>query len=186
MIDTDARSPEPAVPQGPPARRGARPLVVLGVVVFLAMIAFWAWIFSGAPKATNRDRLEDRAWAEDAEETCAATRGRIDERTHEAGPRTPDERAADVHAATDDLEAMLDDLRSPLPDGDGDVDVVEPWLADWEQLLEDRRTYAEALRTDEDARFLTTEKFGDPLDRVVQTFAEVNDMPSCAPAADVG
>jgi len=35
-------------------------------------------------------------------------------------------------------------------------------------------------------RAYTVEKFGDPLDRVVQTFAEVNDMPSCAPAGDVG
>lgn len=183
MTESD---PRPAGEPPPPARRGATPLVVLGVVVFLAMVVFWAWIFSGAPRATNPDRVEDRAWAEDAEATCAATMERIDQRTQEAGDRTPDQRADDVNAATDDLEAMLADLRSPPPDGDGDAEVVDPWLADWEQLLADRRTYADALRTDEDARFLTTEKFGDPLDRVVQTFAEVNDMPSCAPSGDVG
>jgi hypothetical protein len=160
--------------------------VVAGVAVMLAIVLMWVWIFSGAPRRLNPDRVADRGWAERAEETCAATSERIEERSAAAGRQDTEARADAIDASTDDLEAMLADLRDPLPGSADDRAVVEPWLADYEQLLDDRRDYADAVRDDPDARFLTTEKFNDPLDRVVQTFAEVNDIPSCVPAGDVG
>lgn len=172
--------------EGRPAGRRATLWTALGVTVVLAVIVMWIWIFSGAARKTNPDYLDDRAWTEDAEETCAATIERIDERSASAGSQDTAERADAIDASTDDLEAMLAELRDPLPESSGDQAVVEPWLEDYDQLLQDRRDYADAVREDPDARFLTTEKFNDPLDRVVQTFAEVNDMPSCVPAGDVG
>ncbi len=168
-----------------PGRRGTI-WTAAGVAVVLAVALMWIWIFSGAARKENPDYLEDRAWAADAEETCAATAERIEERSASAGRQDAEARADAIDASTDDLEAMLADLRDPLPGSDADRSVVEPWLDDYARLLEDRRTYADAVRDDPDARFLTTEKFNDPLDRVVQTFAEVNDMPSCVPAGDVG
>lgn len=178
----------PPLPEGAPQPPGRRVTVwtALGVAVVLAILVFWIWIFSGAARKANPDFLDDRAWAERAEETCAATRERIDERSASAGNQSTSERADSIDESTDDLEAMLADLRDPLPSSDGDRAVVEPWLEDYEQLLGDRRTYADAVRVNPDARFLTTEKFNDPLDRVVQTFAEINEMPSCVPAGDVG
>jgi len=152
----------------------------------LAIVLMWIWIFSGAPRRTNPDFLADRQWAEDAEETCAAAKERIDARSASAGNQGTAERADSIDESTDDLEAMLADLRDPLPEAEADREVVGPWLDDYDRLIEDRRTYADAVRVDPDARFLTTEKFNDPLDRVVQTFAEINEMPSCVPAGDVG
>lgn len=161
--------------------------VWLGIAVVVATVIFWAWIFSGAPKRLNPDRIQDRTWVEDAEATCADTMEGIDDRAA-AGAHNEDldARADAIDASSDDLDAMLARLRDPLPTGADDREVAGEWLGDWDQLVEDRRTYADAVRTNPDARFLTTEKFNDPLDRVVQTFAEVNDMPSCAPAGDVG
>jgi hypothetical protein len=177
--------PRPAGAPGPGGRR-ATVWTALGVVVVLAVVLMWIWIFSGAARKANPDHIDDRAWAESAEETCAATRERIDDRSSSAGRQDPDARADAIDASTDDVETMLADLRDPLPESDADRSVVEPWLDDYAQLVEDRRTYADAVRVNPDARFLTTEKFNDPLDRVVQTFAEVNDMPSCIPPGDVG
>lgn len=177
--------PRPEGAPSPPSRR-ATAWTAAGVLAVLLVAIMWIWIFSGAARKENPDFLEDRAWAEGAEDTCAATAERIEERSEDAGRQDTAARADAIDASTDDLEAMLADLRDPLPDSAADRAVVEPWLDDYAQLLEDRRTYADAVRVNPDARFLTTEKFNDPLDRVVQTFAEVNEMFSCVPAGDVG
>lgn len=169
-----------------PERPGRSLWTYLGVGVVLAVILMWGWIFSGAPKKVNPDRLDDRVWAERAEETCRATMEEIDARSSTSSDQSRDERGDAIDTSSDDLEAMLARLADPLPDSEADRDVVGPWLDDWASLIEDRRAYADAVREDPDARFLTSEKFNDGLDDVIGTFAEVNDMPSCAPAGDVG
>lgn len=188
---TDPVAPAPPA-EDPPSWR-SRPLLALGVGAFVVMTAFWAWAFAASlsqrndpPTSRNPDYLEDRAWVRSAETTCAGVMEQIDRRTVDSPEQSPAERATTIDASTDELEAMLDALRSPMPTGDGDADVVDAWFADWDQLISDRRAYAVAVRTDPDARFLTVEKFGDPLDRVVATFAEINEMKSCGPAGDVG
>lgn len=171
-----------AVPTRPRGSRG----VYLGVAVVIAMMLMWIWIFSGAPKKVNPDRLADRAWVERAEDTCRTTMDRVDGRSEPTDSDEPDDRADAIDASSDDLEDMLALLADPLPSEESDREVVEPWLDDWATLIEDRRTYADAVREDPDARFLITEKFNDGIDDVIGTFAEVNEMPSCGPAGDVG
>lgn len=182
---------EPAVEA--PLPRRTQVLRGIGVSVILAVALFWIWEFTQSVRQSdepftgrNPDYLEDRAWAEDAEATCTATMAAIDERSREAGTQDREARADAIDESSADLREMLAVLASPLPETAADRDVVEPWLADWEDLVDDRDTYAAALRSDPDARFLTSEKFNDPLDRVIQTFAEVNEMPACGPAGDVG
>lgn len=186
MTDTATGPPGPAGPADPRPRGGTTPWRVVGVVVMLAIVVFWIWIFSGAARRQNPDRVQDRAWTEQAEATCAATMEGIDERAAPAGRQQRAARADAIDASTEDLRVMIAELRSPLPDSEADREVVEPWLTDWESLLEDRTTYAAAIRVNPDAQFLTTEKFNDPLDKVIEIFADVNDMPSCGPAGDVG
>jgi hypothetical protein len=152
----------------------------------VAVALFWFWIFSGAPRRDNPDRLEDRAWVERAEDTCARTMAGVDERSETAGREDRVARADAIDASSADLRAMVGALRDPLPDGAGDREVVERWLADWEELIANRETYADAVRDDPGARLLLTEKFDDPIDRVIEVFADVNDMPACGPAGDVG
>lgn len=177
-----------APPDGPEsdARRGWTGWTYLGVAVVLAIALMWVWIFSGGPKKANPDRLADRDWAERAEDTCRATMDRIDERAAPASSQDTAARADAIDASTEDLEVMLASLADPLPETASDREVVEPWLADWDSLLDDRRQYSAAVRVNPDARFLTSEKFRDGLDEVIGTFADVNDMPACGPAGDVG
>jgi hypothetical protein len=159
---------------------------VLAVTTGLALILFWLWIFSGAPRKQNPDYLEDRAWAERTEATCAATVARIDDLPAAPSAGSSSERAAVVDRANDELEAMLDELDVDLPSSQEDVEVVRPWLADWRTYLANRRDYADRLRTDPDAQLLVDEKFRDSIETVIGTFAEVNEMDSCVVPGDVG
>jgi hypothetical protein len=158
---------------------------VLGVAVALALAVFWIWIFSGAPRKQNPDYLEDRAWVERTEATCATTVARIDELPAASESEDHVERAAVVARANDELDRMLDRIAADPPKPAADREVVEPWLADWRTYLGDRRDYAERLREDPDARLLVDEKFGDQIETVITTFTEVNRMISCAPPGDV-
>jgi hypothetical protein len=158
---------------------------VLTVSITLAIILFWLWIFSGAPRKQNPDYLEDRGWADRTEATCAATRDRIAELPLPSESKTSAERADVVDQGTDELDAMIERIAADRPTGEGDEEVVQPWLADWRTYIANRRDYAERLRTDPDAKLLVDEKFGDSIETVIGTFAGVNGMESCEVPGDV-
>jgi hypothetical protein len=159
---------------------------VLVVVVVLGIVAFWAWIFSGAPRRQNPDYLSDRRWVAAAERTCASTRVRLADLPNAATTDDADKRARVLDRATDHLDTMVDGLADPPPGNRADADLASQWVGDWRRYLAARRDYADRLRVDPDARLLLDEKFDDPLDTVIETFAKVNDMPSCATPGDVG
>lgn len=172
----------------PGARRRVNLWRGAGVATMLLIALFWFWIFSGAPRRQNPDFLDDRAWVERAEDTCTATMEGIDARGEgsEGSERTREQRADEIDASSADLRAMLAALADPPPTATSDREVVEQWVADWNTHLSDRDRYADAIRTDPGARFITTEKFGDQIETVIETFADVNEMPACGPAGDVG
>jgi hypothetical protein len=158
---------------------------ILAIAVSLALILFWIWIFSGGPRKTNPDYLKDRGWTDRTEATCARTVKRIDALPPAPDSTTSAARADVVSRANDELDEMLDAIEADEPTGEGDLDVVRPWLADWRTYLGDRRDYAERLRTDPHARLFVDEKFNDSIETVIETFAEVNEMPSCVVPGDV-
>jgi hypothetical protein len=158
---------------------------VLAIAVTVALVLFWIWVFSGAPRKKNPDYLEDRAWTARTEATCARTVERIDALPDAPTAESSPERAAVISQANDELEAMLDAIEADEPSGEGDLDVVRPWLADWRTYLEDRRDYASRLRTDPKAKLYVDEKFNDSIETVIDTFAEVNEMDSCVVPGDV-
>jgi hypothetical protein len=50
-----------------------------------------------------------------------------------------------------------------------------------------RRDYADRLRVDPEARLLLDQSLGgDSVDKPIEIFADVNDMPTCATPGDVG
>lgn len=171
--------------QEPTAKSGWAPGRILAVVVVLALVLFWIWIFSGGPARENRDFLGDRRWVARAEATCSATAADIERLPPASGAADATSRADVVDEASDRLELMIDRLARPAPDIATDVKLVDAWLTDWRAYVVNRREYAASLRRDASARLLVNEKFGDPLDTVITTFAEVNDMASCAPPGDV-
>lgn len=161
---------------------------ILAVTVALGLILFWLWIFAGGPRKQNPDYLSDRTWTERAEATCGAARSDIDALPGAETTARADDRADVVDQATDRLEAMVDELDATRPSGDGDVEVMAAWIADYRAYVANRRDYAARLRTDPTAKLLVDEKEGyrDGLDKVIETFADVNEIPSCAVPGDVG
>ena len=89
--------------------------------------------------------------------------------------------------ATAELDRMLRELDAlGLPATDKGAEIVPRWLTDYELYLQDRRDWAAVLRTGDDPPFLVSGTAdGVRVTDLLTTFAEVNEMPSCAPSGDV-
>ena len=134
------------------------------------------------------DRLDDPAFAEAAEERCAAALEQVDRRRSPA-PRTPRPSGRPCWTEADGTyAAMLDDLdglQALAPAGDQRRRATE-WLSDWRTYLGDREAYADALRTDPGARLLVSEKPGEgqQITGWIDEFAKANRMESCVTPTD--
>ncbi|MCB1038121.1 MAG: hypothetical protein R2701_05735 [Acidimicrobiales bacterium] len=160
---------------------------VAAVVTLLAMIAFWAWVFSGAPKRSNPDYLHDREYASALEDRCQQLRDDLD--TLPAAPELPDrdERADVLVQANAMVGDFIDDVAAAAPTEGSAGTAMEGWLADWRTYLADREAYVEQLRTTTDDRFYVTKSpLGRQVDETIEVFAEINGIPTCATPGDVG
>jgi hypothetical protein len=103
-------------------------LLVVGAVLLLAL---------GRGAAADVDRIDDRTYAEAADERCARTGRAI------AADRDTEDRTAA-------WEAMVDDLRE-LPVAEADAPAVDRWLRAWDEWTELGHDYAAAKAVDDDA-----------------------------------
>jgi hypothetical protein len=175
------------------ASSGRRPrwgrLVVL--VVVCALLSMWGYVLFlafGPGRQPPIDRLDDPAFAEAAEERCAATLQQVDRLPVASASQTAAERADVLAQANSAYAAMLDDLdglQTLAPAGDQRRRAGE-WLSDWRTYLGDRERYADALRTDPGARLLVSEKPGEgqQITGWIDEFANANRMPSCVSPTD--
>lgn len=160
---------------------------VATVLAILVMVGFWAWIFAGGPKKQNRDYLDDRAYVTQAAARCRELRRDLDALPNAADVSSASERADVLDRANELVSAMVDDLEAAAPRTGGDGESLRGWIADWRTYVGDREDYARRLRTDPGARLLLdANPAGDPVDRPIEVFADVNDMPDCATPGDVG
>lgn len=185
-MPTATRVPEREVDE--PMSMSWTPARVLGLLVALALIGFWTWIFTGGPRKDNPDKLIDRAYVERSEDRCARMVDEIAALPNPAGLDDAAERADLLDRATDLVESMVDDLESRPPTEAADREVVDLWIDDWRTYVSDRRAYGDTLRSDPSAQFVLTENtdlsYG--VDDTIETFAKVNDMASCVVPGDVG
>ncbi|MGH9216931.1 MAG: hypothetical protein ACRDZS_11790, partial [Acidimicrobiales bacterium] len=119
---------------------------------------------------------------------CAATLEEVDRLPVASASHTAAERAGVLARANGAYAAMLDeldDLETLAPAGDQRQRANE-WLGDWRTYLGDREKYAEALRTDPDARLLVSAKPGEgqQITGWIDEFAKANRMPSCVSPTD--
>ena len=164
----------------------ARTAIVVAVLLTSAM---WLYAFVFASReAVNK--IEDSSWQQRAERLCAAA---LLERLaladfrliEDAGPDALAERAAIVDEATDILEEMVRDIASVSPKDDKGRALVPQWLADYTTYLQDRREYANLLRSGVNEPFSETMTEGLPLSEKISTFAADNLAPSCKPPIDL-
>ena len=183
----------PAVADGPdpdPGHRwGPGRLAIVAVVV--ALVSMWGYVLFlafGPGRQPPVDRLDDPAFAQAAEERCAAAVDQVDELPVASASHTAEERAEVLDQADAVYRSMLDDLDDMVdlaPAGDQRRRVRE-WLADWRVYLRDREAYADALRADPDARLLVSSKPGEgrQITGWIDEFAKANRAPSCVSPVD--
>ena len=175
-VDPEVRRAAGDVP-GPWRRSPIRKVVlVLGLSGF---VAFWIWaLFFASKEAINK--IEDRAWTERAEAICAEYDVQI--RALDAQASTDLAVRADlVDTSTDLFAAMLDEVMAVAPADEKGQAIVPLWEADYRTLLQDRRNYADQLRSGEDGPFTETAVEGVPITERIETFAGDNEMDSCRP-----
>lgn len=156
--------------------------------MIVATVVFWLWIFSGAPKRSNPDRLADRAYVEQTHERCRELRTALDRLPGADEAKDATARADVLDQANILVSAMVDEIEADGPTAGDDGQRLRGWFGDWRVYLGDREAYAEALRRDPEARMTMSENaaFGDGVDKTIEVFADVNDMPDCATPGDVG
>lgn len=173
-----------------PRRRWGPTRVVLTLVV-IALVAMWGYVVYlafGPGRQPPIDRLDDPAFAEAGEERCAEALDAVDELPVASEAPDAATRADVLDRADAVFAAMLDDLDGMVdlaPAGDQRRRATE-WLADWRTYLGDREAFADALRTDPDARLLVSEKEGEgqQITGWIDEFAKANRMPSCVTPTD--
>jgi hypothetical protein len=172
------------------ARRWRWSRIVI-VVVVCALVSMWGYVLYlafGPGRQPPIDRLDDPAFAEAAEERCASTLEEVDRLPVASASHTAAERADVLTRANGAYATMLDDLdklATLVPAGD-QRERANEWLGDWRTYLGDRERYADALRTDPDARLLVSEKPGEgqQITGWIDEFAKANRMPSCVSPTD--
>ncbi len=159
-------------------------LIVLG---FLAMAGFWIWAFSPFPTRGHPDTLDDKAFPEAAEPRCAITMKLIDDLPRDWNIDNPEQLAEQVTAGTDLLEPLVADLRNlaRVVTNTDEARKVSLWLDDWNIYLDDRNKLVAKLRQGERAEFIYTARDGIQIARIVDRFAQVNDMTSCETPDDI-
>ena len=183
----------------------------LGGLVVVGSFVFWAWAFSPWARRENPARLDDRAFVEWADRRCARAQAAIDAlpTAQQAGSRAA--WADEVDRATDEVEALIGDLRlraeaslaetalseaalsdDSAGDGPSDAFLVAAWLDDWDVYVLDRRSHSARLRSadedtpDRELRFLLIDVTeGSTYTERMDGFARLNNMDACQTPTDI-
>ena len=186
---------------GPGRRRWRRLGRWLGGLFVAGSFVFWAWAFSPWARTENPARLDDREFAQWADQRCDQAQTAIAALPTARQAASREERADQVDRGTDEVEALVADLRlraeaslaeSTEGDGPADVSLVRDWLADWDVYITDRRSHSTRLRTagedtpDRELRFLLVDMTeGSTYTERMDGFSRLNNMDACQVPGDV-
>ena len=173
----------------------------LGGLFVAGSFVFWAWAFSPWARTENPGRLDDRSFVAWADQRCARAQAAIDALPTARQASSRAERADQVDRATDEVEALVADIRvraeaslsvSTDSEGPPDTDLVGAWLEDWDVYISDRRSHSQRLRTasedtpDRELRFLLLDLTeGSTYTERMDGFARLNNMDNCQVPGDV-
>jgi hypothetical protein len=163
-----------------------KPLLVIACAAIAVM---WVYAFGFSSK-DSINKIGDSAWQDAAEKFCA--QGEFERLkladlrlVKESGSGALAERATLVDKATKTLELALDQIEKlPIADEKGKA-IIPLWIADYRTYIEDRRDYADILRSGKNVPFSETQIEGLPLSEKISTFAADNYMSSCKAPVDL-
>ncbi|MFY8158473.1 MAG: hypothetical protein ACOVLJ_03440 [Ilumatobacteraceae bacterium] len=155
---------------------------VIGISI-ASLVAMWIYAFGFASKESV-NKIDDEAWTQRAEGICKqAMQERLAladlRQISDAGVNALSERADLVDKATDTLEEAITEISEVSPSDAKGRAIVPLWIADYKQLIKDRRDYAALLRTGVNEPFSESTFEGLPISEKISTFAADNRMTSC-------
>jgi len=155
---------------------------VIGVSI-TGLVAMWIYAFGFASKESV-NKIDDQKWTRRAEGICKqAMEKRLAladlRQISDAGANALNERADLVDKATDTLEEAIVEISEISPSDAKGKAIVPLWIADYKQLIKDRRDYAALLRTGANEPFSESMFEGLPISEKISTFAADNRMTSC-------
>lgn len=159
------------------------------VLVCALLAAMWVYAFGFAPRESI-NRVNDREWSKRAESFCreaALDRTELTDLTKldVDDPAAVARRAELIDLATDTLERALDRIAAAPPADDKGREIAPLWIADYRQYLDDRREYADEIRSGDVKSFTESQVDGLPISEKIETFARANEMNSCIPPYDL-
>ena len=162
--------------------------VVIGTSI-VGLVAMWIYAFGFASKESI-NKIGDQSWTKRAEEICkqaVAERLALADlrQISDAGANALNDRADLVDQATDTLEKAIVAISSVSPSDAKGQAIVPLWIADYKQLIKDRREYAALLRTGVNEPFSESMFEGLPISEKISTFAADNRMTSCKVPMDL-
>jgi hypothetical protein len=149
----------------------------------------WIYAFGFASKESV-NKIEDQTWTARAEEICNQAEAKrlalVDFRQiSDVGTNALFDRAALIDKATDTLDDALDEISKVGPTDAKGKAIVPLWIADYRILIQDRRDYANHLRTGVNVSFSESMVEGLPISEKISTFAADNRMSSCKVPMDL-
>jgi len=163
--------------------RPGRVLVVVAVVVMVGIWAYVLYLAFGPGRQPPPDRLADPTFATQAQARCETAHRDVAALPRAVEAETAAERADILEQANARFAVMIDEIEPLAPSGE-DGEVVAAWVADWRTYLDDRAAYAEALRTDPEARLFVTARDREQVTEYIDAFAADNHMAACATPID--
>ena len=162
--------------------------IVIGTSI-AGLVAMWIYAFGFASKESV-NKIADQTWTLRAEAICKQA---MEERLaladlrqiSDAGVNALSERADLVDKATDTLEEAITEISEVSPSDAKGRAIVPLWIADYKQLIKDRRDYAALLRTGVNEPFSESMFEGLPISEKISTFAADNRMTSCKVPMDL-
>lgn len=166
--------------------QGSTVFRTLGVIAVLCMAAFWIYVFANGDSIEHPDEFDDPAFVASAETICAKYQSAIAELPGATSATGPVERSVLVAQGTAELERMVAELAQlELPTDPKGASSFPQWLEDYDLYISDRETWTAQLAAGEDEAFLLSANAqGGRVTDLLTTYAEVNEMPSCAPSPD--
>ena len=155
---------------------------VIGISI-TGLVAMWIYAFGFASKESV-NKIDDQVWTQRAEGICKqAMQKRLAladlRQISDAGANALNERADLVDKATDTLEDAIVQISAVQPTDAKGMAIVPLWIADYKQLIKDRRDYTALLRTGVNEPFSESMFEGLPISEKISTFAADNRMTSC-------
>ena len=168
------------------SRITARTVIGLSIT---GLVAMWIYAFGFASKESV-NKIDDQVWTQRAEDICKqAMTERLAladlRQISDAGVNALSDRADLVDKATDTLEGAIASISEVSPTDAKGKAIVPLWIADYKQLIKDRRDYAAILRTGVNEPFSESMFEGLPISEKISTFAADNRMTSCKVPMDL-